>query len=124
MGGSPRKGHWDPHASLKPCLELQIYSSLETLVRCMPAASFTGPWDGVEGGEGCLARKMQSTKPSTSPCRGGYIPYPQVMEFWQGQTNRLHDRIVFRRGLLTGDSPLGPMTHRGEEDWVYERLAP
>uniref|UniRef100_A0A8C6G490 Pyridoxine-5'-phosphate oxidase n=1 Tax=Moschus moschiferus TaxID=68415 RepID=A0A8C6G490_MOSMO len=55
---------------------------------------------------------------------GGYILYPQVMEFWQGQTNRLHDRIVFRRGLLTGDSPLGPMTHRGEEDWLYERLAP
>ncbi|XP_074176698.1 pyridoxine-5'-phosphate oxidase isoform X2 [Rhinolophus sinicus] len=55
---------------------------------------------------------------------GGYILYPQVMEFWQGQTNRLHDRIVFRRGLPTGDSPLGPMTHRGEEDWVYERLAP
>ncbi|XP_054545212.1 pyridoxine-5'-phosphate oxidase isoform X2 [Talpa occidentalis] len=55
---------------------------------------------------------------------GGYILYPQVMEFWQGQTNRLHDRIVFRRALLTGDSTLGPMTHRGEEDWLYERLAP
>ncbi|XP_068832977.1 pyridoxine-5'-phosphate oxidase [Capricornis sumatraensis] len=55
---------------------------------------------------------------------GGYILYPQVIEFWQGQTNRLHDRIVFRRGLLTGDTPLGPMTHRGEEDWLYERLAP
>ncbi|PNI19385.1 PNPO isoform 15, partial [Pan troglodytes] len=34
---------------------------------------------------------------------GGYVLYPQVMEFWQGQTNRLHDRIVFRRGLPTGD---------------------
>uniref|UniRef100_A0A8D1PTT7 Pyridoxine-5'-phosphate oxidase n=1 Tax=Sus scrofa TaxID=9823 RepID=A0A8D1PTT7_PIG len=55
---------------------------------------------------------------------GGYILYPQVIEFWQGQTNRLHDRIVFRRGPPTGDSPLGPMTHRGEEDWLYERLAP
>nr|XP_020010832.1 pyridoxine-5'-phosphate oxidase isoform X2 [Castor canadensis] len=55
---------------------------------------------------------------------GGYILYPQVMEFWQGQTNRLHDRIVFRRGLPTGDSPLGPMTHHGEEGWLYERLAP
>uniref|UniRef100_A0A8C9CRV9 Pyridoxine-5'-phosphate oxidase n=1 Tax=Phocoena sinus TaxID=42100 RepID=A0A8C9CRV9_PHOSS len=55
---------------------------------------------------------------------GGYTLYPQVMEFWQGQTNRLHDRIAFRRGLPTGDSPLGPMTHRGEEDWLYERLAP
>uniref|UniRef100_A0A8C3YBM5 Pyridoxine-5'-phosphate oxidase n=1 Tax=Catagonus wagneri TaxID=51154 RepID=A0A8C3YBM5_9CETA len=55
---------------------------------------------------------------------GGYILYPQVIEFWQGQTNRLHDRIVFRRGPPTGDAPLGPMTHRGEEDWLYERLAP
>ncbi|XP_028339759.1 pyridoxine-5'-phosphate oxidase isoform X2 [Physeter macrocephalus] len=55
---------------------------------------------------------------------GGYTLYPQVMEFWQGQTNRLHDRIAFRRCLPTGDSPLGPMTHRGEEDWLYERLAP
>ncbi|KAM6163228.1 pyridoxine-5'-phosphate oxidase [Rhynchocyon petersi] len=54
---------------------------------------------------------------------GGYILYPQVIEFWQGQTNRLHDRIVFRR-ILVGDSPLGPMTHRGEDDWLYERLAP
>lgn len=66
----------------------------------------------------------QSTEASASPCRGGYTLYPQVMEFWQGQTNRLHDRIAFRRGLPTGDSPLGPMTHRGEEDWLYERLAP
>lgn len=93
----------------------------------MHASNFLhGTLDGVEGGRGCLAGKMhaQGTKPSTSPCRGGYILYPQVIEFWQGQTNRLHDRIVFRRGLLTGDAPLGPMTHRGEEDWLYERLAP
>ncbi|XP_004451345.2 pyridoxine-5'-phosphate oxidase isoform X2 [Dasypus novemcinctus] len=54
---------------------------------------------------------------------GGYVLYPQVIEFWQGQTNRLHDRIVFRRGLPT-DAPLGPMTHRGDADWLYERLAP
>ncbi|NXA94905.1 PNPO oxidase, partial [Melanocharis versteri] len=29
--------------------------------------------------------------------RGAYIVEPEVVEFWQGQTNRLHDRIVFRR---------------------------
>ncbi|NXP15753.1 PNPO oxidase, partial [Thinocorus orbignyianus] len=28
---------------------------------------------------------------------GGYVLRPEVMEFWQGQSNRLHDRIVFRR---------------------------
>lgn len=55
---------------------------------------------------------------------GGYILCPQVIEFWQGQTNRLHDRIVFRRSMPTGDMALGPMTHKGEEGWLYERLAP
>uniref|UniRef100_A0A7N5JQM3 Pyridoxine-5'-phosphate oxidase n=1 Tax=Ailuropoda melanoleuca TaxID=9646 RepID=A0A7N5JQM3_AILME len=68
-----------------------------------------------------LYREQEVPKPEYW---GGYILYPRVMEFWQGQTNRLHDRIIFRRGLPAGDSPLGPMTHRGEEDWLYERLAP
>lgn len=48
---------------------------------------------------------------------------PEVVEFWQGQTNRLHDRIVFRR-LRDRAAPLGTMTHRGHGDWVYERFAP
>lgn len=28
---------------------------------------------------------------------GGYILKPDYFEFWHGQTNRLHDRIVFKR---------------------------
>ncbi|NXE03230.1 PNPO oxidase, partial [Chaetorhynchus papuensis] len=28
---------------------------------------------------------------------GAYIVEPEVVEFWQGQSNRLHDRLVFRR---------------------------
>ncbi|XP_069490739.1 pyridoxine-5'-phosphate oxidase [Ambystoma mexicanum] len=51
---------------------------------------------------------------------GGYLLKPNVVEFWQGQTNRLHDRIVFRHG---GESP-GPLAHQGEGGWIYERLAP
>ncbi|XP_029428440.1 pyridoxine-5'-phosphate oxidase isoform X2 [Rhinatrema bivittatum] len=54
---------------------------------------------------------------------GGYTLKPDVIEFWQGQTNRLHDRIVFRR-LQDVAAPPGPMTHQGEGDWVYERLSP
>lgn len=56
------------------------------------------------------------------PDWGGYIIRPSIMEFWQGQTNRLHDRIVFRR--LVGEAGQGPWTHLGEDGWVYERLAP
>jgi pyridoxamine 5'-phosphate oxidase len=40
---------------------------------------------------------------------GGYLVIPDVVEFWQGRPNRLHDRLQFRRH---GNA------------WVVERLAP
>lgn len=40
---------------------------------------------------------------------GGYCLEPREVEFWQGRSNRLHDRLRYRRN---GD------------DWVLERLAP
>ncbi|KAM9296501.1 pyridoxine-5'-phosphate oxidase [Gastrophryne carolinensis] len=53
---------------------------------------------------------------------GGYIIRPYVIEFWQGQTNRLHDRIVFRR--KKEEEETSPWTHTAIDGWVYERLAP
>ena len=40
---------------------------------------------------------------------GGYLVVPDVVEFWQGRTNRLHDRFRYRRDAGR---------------WVFERLAP
>jgi pyridoxamine 5'-phosphate oxidase len=40
---------------------------------------------------------------------GGYCVAPVAIEFWQGRTNRLHDRLRYRR--------------EGEK-WIIERLAP
>ena len=40
---------------------------------------------------------------------GGYLVVPDVVEFWQGRTNRLHDRFRYRRD---------------DGRWVLERLAP
>lgn len=40
---------------------------------------------------------------------GGYLLVPERIEFWQGRTNRLHDRLRYRRE--------GP-------NWIIERLAP
>ncbi|KAK4808775.1 hypothetical protein QYF61_027260 [Mycteria americana] len=65
-------------------------------------------------------RYRETTVPKPA---GGYVLQPDVVEFWQGQTNRLHDRIVFRR-LRDGSAPLGDMTHRGEGEWVFERFSP
>ncbi len=41
---------------------------------------------------------------------GGYCVVPESIEFWQGRTNRLHDRIRYRR--------------KGETGWTIERLSP
>ena len=40
---------------------------------------------------------------------GGYLVIPEVVEFWQGRPNRLHDRLRYRR--------------EGRA-WLIERLAP
>ncbi|TDG47984.1 hypothetical protein AWZ03_005602 [Drosophila navojoa] len=58
------------------------------------------------------------------PNWGGYLVRPSLIEFWQGQTDRLHDRIRFRRGPGVLDEVDGELIHKGENDWVYERLAP
>nr|CAD7576949.1 unnamed protein product [Timema californicum] len=54
---------------------------------------------------------------------GGYVVIPESVEFWQGQTTRIHDRIRFRRPR-SGEQPDGVMLHQGESGWVYERLSP
>jgi len=40
---------------------------------------------------------------------GGYLVSPQVIEFWHGRANRMHDRFRYRRSA---------------EIWLIERLAP
>ena len=40
---------------------------------------------------------------------GGYVLAPEKIEFWQGRTNRLHDRLRYRRDGTR---------------WIIERLAP
>ncbi|XP_062894145.1 pyridoxine-5'-phosphate oxidase [Mobula hypostoma] len=54
---------------------------------------------------------------------GGYLLEPDIIEFWQGQTNRLHDRILFQR-LKEDRGADSTLTHKAEGDWVYKRLSP
>ena len=63
---------------------------LEERVAAMEAAA----------GEGALARPAHW---------GGYRVVPEVIELWQGQQSRLHDRVRYRRE---------------SQGWVKERLAP
>ncbi|XP_040033254.1 pyridoxine-5'-phosphate oxidase [Gasterosteus aculeatus] len=70
-----------------------------------------------------LEEKYKDTDVPMPDYWGGYMVKPSVMEFWQGQTNRLHDRIVFSRPR-DGASEPGELQHAAEGGWVYQRLSP
>ena len=52
---------------------------------------------------------------------GGYIVKPTSIEFWQGRSSRLHDRIRYK--LETSDYNAATDT-RTDANWTIERLAP
>ena len=56
-------------------------------------------------------RYPESIEVPVPPEWGGYVVRPEVVEFWQGRRDRLHDRLVYRR---TPD----------HEGWTVERLSP
>ena len=56
------------------------------------------------------ARKFEGGTVPLPEHWGGYRVAPEMMEFWQGRTNRLHDRFRYTR--QSG----GP--------WLIERLSP
>eukprot|EP00088_Acartia_fossae_P026248 TRINITY_DN2704_c0_g1_i10.p1 TRINITY_DN2704_c0_g1~~TRINITY_DN2704_c0_g1_i10.p1 ORF type:complete len:253 (-),score=38.73 TRINITY_DN2704_c0_g1_i10:251-1009(-) len=64
------------------------------------------------------AKHQEGGEPMPFPTHwGGYRVVPRSIEFWQGQSNRIHDRIKFRipeEGESTAE----------DSKWVLERLAP
>ncbi len=55
--------------------------------------------------------KLAETEPITRPDHwGGYIVIPSSIEFWQGRSSRLHDRLKY--------------TKQEQSNWRIERLAP
>ncbi|XP_060526611.1 pyridoxine/pyridoxamine 5'-phosphate oxidase [Cylas formicarius] len=72
--------------------------------------------------ENYLKKKYSDGGVPRPPQWGGYLVKPKVVEFWQGQTDRLHDRIRFR--FPNDNEPDGILTKPGENGWIYERLYP
>src|SRR6266478_2627311 len=92
-----------------------------TYFRSRPTASQLSAWasrqsEVLDGRRVLDARMAEMTerfggKPIQLPPHwGGYRLKPEVMEFWQGRPNRLHDRFRYRR--------------KADGAWLIERLAP
>ena len=57
-----------------------------------------------------LEKKYAGTQVPRPEHWGGYIVKPASIEFWQGRSSRLHDRILY--------------TAQNDQQWKIERLAP
>ena len=64
----------------------------------------------LEDGLAELQAKHGETAPPRPTFWGGYQVYPTVIEFWQHNDHRLHDRIRY--------------TRQPDDTWTIERLAP
>jgi pyridoxamine 5'-phosphate oxidase len=93
----------------------------EPYFRSRPRGSQLGAWasrqSSVVGSRGELDRRYaelarrwpEGTKVPMPEFWGGYRVVPEMVEFWQGRANRMHDRLRYR---LDGGR------------WLIERLAP
>lgn len=86
-----------------------------------PAGSRVGAWASpqssviesrsvIENNIAAVEARFAGTNISRPPHWGGYIVVPELIEFWQGRSNRLHDRLQYSK------------TENG--GWKAERLAP
>jgi pyridoxamine 5'-phosphate oxidase len=94
-------------------------AAVEAYFRTRPRGSCLGAWASAQSAviadrsvlETGLA-EAEARFPGEVPAPeawGGYLLAPEQIEFWQGRTNRLHDRLRYRK-------------QNGA--WIVERLAP
>ena len=75
-----------------------------------PQSAIISGREAIEQAMKAAERKYSGVEAPLPPNWGGFRIVPELVEFWQGRRNRLHDRIRYRR--------------EGTGAWVIERLAP
>jgi len=95
-------------------------SESDTYFNSRPAGSRIGAWASPQSqpisktelldNERDFEQKFAGIEIPRPPFWGGYLVKPEMIEFWQGRPNRLHDRIVYTKSSNTS--------------WKIERIAP
>jgi pyridoxamine 5'-phosphate oxidase len=113
-GGLERQVRIDGRVEKVPRRESDAYFA--TRPRGSQLSAWASPQSDVLSGRAVLEQRYAAAAARHTgnvprpPHWGGYRLVPGVIEFWQGRSDRLHDRIVYRR------------TRNGR--WQIERLAP
>jgi len=77
---------------------------------CSPQSQHISSRSFLENSLARMSEKFGEGKIPLPPFWGGYRVVPDSIEFWQGRTNRLHDRFLYAL--------------KGENEWDITRLAP
>ena len=94
-------------------------SAVEDYFQTRPRGSRLGAWASSQS-EVIPSRAVLESRLAEADARfpgevpppetwGGYLVTPDLFEFWQGRTNRLHDRLRYRKD---------------DSGWIVERVAP
>jgi pyridoxamine 5'-phosphate oxidase len=114
---------WPPHARqvrFEGTIEPVAEAEADTYFATRPRGSQIGAWASAQSSVIANRPALEAAEQETiarfagrpvprPPFWGGYRLVPERVEFWQGRSNRLHDRLRY--------------TRRGE-GWQIERLAP
>jgi pyridoxamine 5'-phosphate oxidase len=114
---------WPPHARqvrFEGAIEAVADAEANAYFASRPRGSQIGAWASaqssviadraaLEAAEQQIAQRFAGGPVPRPPFWGGYRLVPERVEFWQGRTNRLHDRLRYTRHA---------------ERWRIERLAP
>ena len=104
-------------------VEKVSFEKSQTYFQSRPRGSQIGAWASpqsevipdrqvLEDASASVSEKFENVDPLPCPEHwGGYLVIPDAIEFWQGRSDRLHDRFRYTR-------------NEKEANWSVDRLAP